>query len=172
MKAKRWYFSLVLATILVGFTGWLGAQDAPLGPGHGHWGGPPAGGMGGPGDFHRLLHMLRTANDLDVTDEQIDQIEAVLDNARPQVEAVAEQLRTRREAWQEANDPTVFDEAEARQFADGQAALHADLMVLHMQTRAEVLSILTPEQRDAVKSIRGGMNEGFRGKRHPKRFRR
>ncbi len=170
---RNWLISLVLLTVLVGFTGLVGAQGGPPGnhPGHGQWGGPPAGPMGGGGNFQRLLHMLRMANDLDVTDEQISRIESILENARPQFEALGEQLHTQREAWLEANDPAVFDEVAARQFVEAQSALHTDLMLLRMQTRAEVLSILTPEQREALKAMKDSGKERFRGKRHPKHHR-
>jgi len=174
---RNWLISMVLFTVLVGFTALAGAQGGPPGdhPGHGQWGGPPAGPMGGGGDFQRLLHMLRMAGDLDVTDEQIEQIESILENARPQFEALGEQLRTQREAWQEENDPAVFDEVAARQFIEAQSALHTDLMLLGMQTRAEVLSVLTAEQREALEQIRAerrgncgedGPRKGRRGKRH------
>ncbi len=173
---RNWLITLVLLTVLVGFTGLVGAQGGPPGNHlrHGQWGGPPAGPMGGGGDFHRLLHMLRMTNNLDVTDEQIEQIEGILENARPQFEALGEQLRTQGEAWREANDPAVFDEAAARQFAESQAALRADMMTQHMQTRAAVLSILTPEQRENLEQIRAdrrgncgeyGPRKGPRGKR-------
>ncbi len=102
-------------------------------------------------------------------------IESILEKARPQFEALGEQLRTQGEAWREANDPAVFDEAAARQFAESQAALRADMMIQHMQTRAAVLSILTPEQREALEQIKNerrgncgehGPRKGPRGKRH------
>ncbi len=167
---KKWFVSLVLFTALIGFTGVAGAQGGPPGnfPRQDGWGGPPAGPMGGGGDSQRLLHMLRMANDLDVTDEQITQIEGILENARPQFESLGEQLRTQGEAWREANDPAVFDEAAARQFAESQAALRADMMVQHMQTRAAVLSILTPEQREALEQIKNDRQGRRGGKRHSK----
>ncbi len=167
---KKILVSLILFTALIGFTGVAGAQGGPPGhhPGNGGWSGPQAGDMGGPGKFHRILHMLKMANDLGVTDEQIEQIEVILDTARPQFEALGEQLRTQGEAWQEANDPAVFDEAAARQFADSQAALRADMMVQHMQTRAAVLSILTPEQREALEQIKSDREGRRGGKRHSK----
>lgn len=130
--------------------------------------------MGGGVDFQRLLHRLQMANDLDVTDEQIEQIETILENARPQLEALGEQLHTQKEAWQETNDPAVFDEVAASQFVEAQSALHTDLMLLGMQTRAEILSILTPEQREALEQIRAdrhgncgenGHSKGRGGKR-------
>ena len=167
---KKWFVSLVLFTALIGFAGVAGAQGGPSGnhPGHGGWGGPQADNMGGPGEFHRLLHMLRMANDLGITDEQIEQIEAILDTAKPQFEALAEQLRTQGEAWREANDPAVFDEAAARQFADSQSILRADMMVQHMRTRAEVLSVLTLEQREALEQIKNDRQGRRGGKRHSK----
>lgn len=170
MKVKRWLVPLTLAVILVGVTGWLGAQDAPAGPTHraglrgGHHGGP-----GEFGDIGRLLNMLQNANDLDVTDEQIAQIEAVIENARPQLETLREQLQTQRETWQEANDPAIFDETASREFIEAQSTLHADLMLLGMQTRAEALSVLTPEQQDALKDMKKCMRKGPRGKRQSKR---
>ena len=166
MKAKRWLTPLVLAMILVGVTGWLGAQDMSDGPPRGpraHQAGP-----GEIGDIGHLLKLLRNADDLDITDEQIEQMEAIFDNARPQMEALREQLQTLREAWQETNDPAIFDEVASRQFIEAQSVLHADLMLLGMQTRAKALSILTPEQQTALKDLKSSMSKGPRGKRHSK----
>lgn len=113
--------------------------------------------------------MLQNADDLNVTDEQIAQIEAILDTARPQMEALREQLQTQREAWQETNDPAVFDEVTSREFIEAQSALHNDLMILGMRTRAEALSVLTTEQQEALKDMKNCSRRGFRGKRQSNR---
>lgn len=158
MKRNRWFLPLVLATVLIGFTGWVGAQGGPgqhHGQGHGWDMGSGPGDHGRHGDPHRLLHILQNVSDLGVTEEQLEQIETVFETAQPQIEALTEQMRTEREAWHEACDPAVFDEGAARQFANAQAAVHADLMILRMQTRAEALSYLTPEQLDSLKELKG-----------------
>jgi Spy/CpxP family protein refolding chaperone len=144
-------------------------EGTPQGPpgvcdGHGPRGPALAPGLG--------MGLLRGAHRLDLTEAQLDQIDAIFEASRPQVETLRNELRTSREAWAESHDPAQLDETAARVFADQQAALHADLMVLHMQTRAQALSVLTDEQRAELEAMREErQSRGFRrGHRHCKRF--
>lgn len=174
MKVAHGIVPVALIAVLV-LPAWvaLAADGAPpetppgVCDGHGPHG-PRGAGMGpamGPGHGH---HMLRGIARLDLSEGQRDQIEAILDGNREQVDALRDQLRSEREAWAESNDPALFDEAAAQAFADRQAALHADLTVLHMQIRAQVLSVLTDEQRAELEAMRGeGRGKSFRrGIRH------
>ncbi|MCD4747772.1 MAG: Spy/CpxP family protein refolding chaperone [Thermoanaerobaculales bacterium] len=124
----------------------------------------------GPGGLGMLHQVTRLANRLDLTDEQMQQIEDILDASKPEMERLTALLQEGRDAFHEAQQPPEFDEASARAFADAQAVIHTDLMVLGMKTRASIFSLLTPEQLNELKAMyeeRGYRSEraGRRGKR-------
>ena len=176
MKVAHWIVGLVVVALLA-LPAWVVMADdgtPPGSPGTCDGMGPHGPrGPHGPGLAPGLgMGMLRGAHRLGLTETQLDQIDAVFESSRPEMEALRDELRTSREAWIESHDPAQFDAEAARVYADQQAALHADLMVLHMQTRAQVLSILTEEQRAEMGSMREERQErGLRrGQRRGGRF--
>ena len=100
------------------------------------------------------MHLLHLGEELGLSDQQKTEITAILEAARPQMEELRDRLQEGREQWRENFDPASFDEEEARNFAESQAAIHAELMVLGMKTRAQVFAVLTPEQQEQMRSFR------------------
>lgn len=139
------------------------------GPGGGAWGHGPHGaglddGPGGLGIFERMLP--RMAESLGLTDGQLEQIETILDEARPQIESYAEQLQAGREAYREAHpDPGIFDENAFRAHAAEQNRIQIDLMALTQSTRAKAFAVLTPDQLAQLEEMRGDFGKRF--KRRP-----
>jgi Spy/CpxP family protein refolding chaperone len=141
---------------------------------HGPGGGPTwhDGGMGGDhlGFFERRLP--RMAEELGLSEEQLDAIQAIVDTTRPEIESYAEELRDEREAYRATDDdPTVFNEGEFRAHASKQHEIQTNLMVLVGKTKAEVFKVLTPEQIEQIvdmrnnfrkRSHRGGGGRGSR----------
>lgn len=127
--------------------------------GHGSHGGGPDG--FGPGDGRHQLgffeHMLpRLAEDLGLSDGQLEQIQAIVDNARPEIERLGDLLEDNREAYRSAiGDPTVFDEDAFRAHAAEQHQLQTDLMVVVGKTKAEAFKVFTPEQLVQLEEMRG-----------------
>jgi len=141
--------------------------------GHGRAGCPGRGGEGpGMGEPDMMAtHILALGDELGLTEQQKSEIEAVLEEARPQIEALRLRMEKAREEWQENFDPANFDEATARSFAESQASMHADLMVLGMKTRAQVFGLLTPEQQEQLRNLReeggpGGCTHHGKSPRH------
>ena len=166
MKARNIILTLAAAALVAAPAF---AQGGP-GGGCGH-GGPGGGGFGqrGPAGGHGLAffeHMLpRVADEIGLTDEQIIDIRAILDEARPGIEELADQLHTLQQERRENHDPAVFNEVETRAFAEHKAEIQADLMVAVDKTRAEALQVLTEEQREQLEELRGSGNNQF--KRRP-----
>lgn len=158
MKAIRTIVPLALIAAVVAVPAVAFDGFGPGGHHRGH------GGPGGPGLMigERLLHM---GCEIGLTDDQRASIEAILEATRPEAEAILEAMQEAREAWRESHDPTVFDEAAARAFADAQAGYHADLMVLGMDTAAQVLAVLTAEQIEQLEEIRDTRRERRGGAR-------
>jgi Spy/CpxP family protein refolding chaperone len=129
--------------------------------GHGHHGGQIGGPDGdGPGFLEHLLPRL--AERLELNDEQVAAIEAILDESRPEIEGYAAELRAGREAYREAHsDPTVFDESSFRAHAAEQSRVQTELMVAAQRTKARVLALLSPEQLAELGEMRGAAGARF-----------
>ena len=153
----------ILAAVLIAVPGSALAQSGPgYGPGGGGYG-PHGGHLGGfaggdEGGILRFLeHMLpRLAERLELSDEQVAQIQAILDEARPDIEKYVGLLRERREAHRAANnDPTVFEDVAFRLHIADQHADQVELMVVAGTAKADVFQVLTPEQREQLEEMRG-----------------
>jgi Spy/CpxP family protein refolding chaperone len=167
MKATRVMRHLVLATAMIAAPALLFAagtgqcpwghgkgMGGPGGPGHGH--GPGEMGQGPGGGFGFGLHFLeRMGDSLGLTDEQRTQIETILNEGQPAIEDLRIQMDEAREAFFASYDPTQFNEAAIRAFAESQAALHTEMMVARERLHSQVLSVLTAEQREQLKEMRG-----------------
>jgi Spy/CpxP family protein refolding chaperone len=157
MKARHIILTIAAVAVLAAPTTVL-AQGGPGGGFGQHRGdaGWHGGGEGGDhlGFFERMLP--RMADELSLSDEQLEKIEAILDAARPEIEGYAEQLRNGREAYRAANDdPTVFDEGAFLVHAAAQHEIQTKLMVVVGNAKAEVFSVLNEEQRQQLEEMRG-----------------
>ena len=134
--------------------------------------GGPGGGLGWHGDgmggdhlgfFERRLP--RMAEELGLSDEQLEKIQAIADAARPEIEIFAEQLRNGREAYRaEHGNPAEFDEPAFRAHAQDQHLVQTELMVVVAKARADIFAQLTPEQIEQLEEMRGsfGGRKAFR----------
>jgi len=147
MKARNLILILAAVAMAVGATVVLAGPGGFGPPGmHGR-------GMGGPlGPLGRALHRL------DLSDAQRTQIDAIVTEAKPGIEALREQLRSGREAFRAAHPPTTFDEAAIRAHATEQGKIRTELAVSTAGVRAQVLGVLTADQLARLKAIREEMN--------------
>ena len=179
MKARQIILTIATAVLLAAPTAVL-AQTGPgpgdgSGPGSG-WGsgsGHHGGGQGWLGGdeggnqlrfFERMLPRL--AEELGLSDEQLERIQAIVDAARPEINRLSQLLQDGREAYRaENNDPTIFDEGAFQTHATAQHAIQIELGVLVGRTKAEAFNVLTPEQIEQLGEMRGnfGMGKARRG---------
>ncbi|HSO22473.1 MAG TPA: Spy/CpxP family protein refolding chaperone [Chondromyces sp.] len=167
MKARKIILSIAVAAAIAAPTALLAQGGPGMGPGAGH--GRHGGHMGGFNDGAGpgfLEHMLpRLAERLTLSDEQVAEIESILDEARPTIEAYAEKIRAGREAYRAAqSDPTTFDEGAFRAHAAEQSRLRTEQMVAAQDAKARALAVLSPEQLAELEAMRGEA-----GKRHMRR---
>ncbi len=169
MKIRRIIITSVAAVALT-VTGSVFAQGGPGGGfggpggggGHGAMGDP--GGFGGPG-LMQFEHMLpRLAEYLELTADQQAQIQAILDEELPGIQALREEVRAARDLYMDAHPPGDFDEVSFRAFAEQQAQLHVEIAVASARTMSGIYNILTPEQQDKLQDLRGlmGRHHGAR----------
>ena len=138
------------------------AQDQnqdPQSQGHGQRGRGPGGPdgpgrFGGPGGPMGILPMH--GRDLGLTDAQRDQVKAIAESHKADWRALADRARTAHMALNQAVTTAPIDEALIRQKSSEVAAVDADMAVARARAYAEVFQILTPEQKEKVKSRREG----------------
>ncbi len=121
------------------------------------FGGGPRGGFGpgGPGFGGPELMLEHMADHLDLDDAQRATVQNILEAARPEFEALREQVRANREALMtlDAGDPTVNDIA----ISNGELATQGTLLA--HRVRSEVRSVLTDEQIEKLERSRDRMLE-------------
>jgi protein CpxP len=109
------------------------------------------GGRGGPGGPMGMLPML--GRQLDLTDAQKDQIKTIADAHKEDWKSLAERARAAHDALNQAVTADTVDETLIRQRSAEAAAVDADMAVARARVHAEVLQILTPEQKTKLQSL-------------------
>lgn len=109
--------------------------------------------MGAHGDMQHGFH--QKLKELNLTSEQQAQVKEILEKQKPQREAHLKAMQASRQALREATRSDAYDSAKVREIADKQAALHADMTVLRVETMRQVYGLLTPEQKQKWDARRG-----------------
>lgn len=102
---------------------------------------------------------------LDLTEDQRDRIRDIRDQHRETDGSTHERLRAARRALNEAVMTDVVNEPVIRGLAADLAILESDAAVRRAHTYADVLQILTPEQRDQLEELRDEAGTRFRERR-------
>jgi protein CpxP len=122
----------------------------------------PGGRFGGPGGPMGMLPML--GRELNLTDAQRDQIRAIAQSHASEWQALAERERTAHTALSAVVTADTIDEAAIRQKSSEVAAIDADMAVARAHALAEVMQILTADQKaqlKAMQSKRPRQNQGL-----------
>jgi periplasmic protein CpxP/Spy len=102
-----------------------------------------------------------------LTDQQKTQIKQILENEKPKVQPLRDQLRNEHQQMAALTKDGAFDEAQVRNIANQQAQTQANLIVERQRVKSEIYQLLTPDQRtkaDQMKAQLGQrMHRGFRG---------
>jgi len=111
------------------------------------------------GDPERLVKMLTRHLELD--DSQSQEVGNVVAAAKPELDALRERLRAARERMHELDVDSPDYGSELQNLATEFGAATTEAALLHGRVRADVLAVLTPEQRELAKTAR----ENMRGRR-------
>jgi protein CpxP len=102
---------------------------------------------------------------LDLTEAQRAQVRSLVEAHRAATAPVLERARTARQALHEAVTASAVDEAAIRARSAELASAEADLTVARARMHADVLKILTPEQRTELEQNRTRRAERMQGMR-------
>jgi Spy/CpxP family protein refolding chaperone len=177
---KRIALTLGAGLIAIGVSAgvYIHAQDQNTNPqtppfrGRGMGPGGPGrpGRFGGPGGPMGMLPML--GPQIGLTDAQKDQITAIADAHKDEWKVLADRGRAAHEALNDAVTADVIDEALIRQKSAEASAVDADMAVTRAHTHAEVLQILTAEQKAQLKTMQAKMKKWMNGRQDARRARR
>jgi protein CpxP len=109
-----------------------------------------------------MLPML--GRDIGLTDTQRDQIKAVADSHKDEWKTLADRARTAHEALNDAVTADTIDDGSIRQKSAEVAAVEADMAVARAHAHAEVLQILTADQRAQVKKRQAEMKDRMKNR--------
>jgi Spy/CpxP family protein refolding chaperone len=119
---------------------------------------PFRGGRMGPGVMGRgpgigPLGMLGPIQRLGLTDAQQAQVKAIVESRAEEFRALGERAQDARRALQEAIATDPVNDVTIRQRSAELAAVEADLAIASAHARAEVIKILTTEQRQQLEKF-------------------
>jgi periplasmic protein CpxP/Spy len=134
---------------------------------------PPQGGgpgIGGPGRGPRLRGFGGPMGDLglrgvDLTDAQKEQLRAIRESHKQEVEQAGAKLREAHRGLAEAADAQTVDESTIRARSTAVATAMADEAILRARVRAEVQGILTAEQLQKMQERKAEMQKRRQGRR-------
>jgi Spy/CpxP family protein refolding chaperone len=129
----------------------IAQQGGPGGPGgRGPGRGGPMG-RGGPGGPGAMLDLPLPR--LGLSAQQQDQVRAILDSHQAEMTALRDRSEAARDGLQAAITADVVDDNAIRARSADLAAVDADMAVARAHVRAEVLQILTADQRAQAKQM-------------------
>jgi len=106
----------------------------------------------------------RTAEKLNLTDVQKEQVKQIMESSRSKVEPLKESMRANRQQLKSLTENGQFDQAQVQAIANQQGAMAAQIIVEKERAKWEIFQILTVEQRAQAKQLKEKMKERFKGK--------
>jgi Spy/CpxP family protein refolding chaperone len=97
------------------------------------------------------------AERLGLTDAQTTQIRSIMDSRQDEIRALVDRSATARGALETAVASGTFDEATIRARSAELAVTEADMAVTRGRIYAEVVQVLTPEQRTQLNTLQAEM---------------
>ena len=109
--------------------------------------------------FGKIEHILKK---LDVTTEQREKIEPIVETTKTELKPIMEQSRETRKAIKELVHGDEIDKAALAELAQQKADLMVQKIELMASAKSQISSVLTPEQLEKFES----MKEKYKSKRH------
>lgn len=100
--------------------------------------------------YHREAGMPRMFERLDLTQEQRDKINQIVDEGKQVRQEKMKALWESRKALRDQAMAEHYDAQRVRELADQQAKLHAELTVMRTETFHNIYSVLTPDQKQKL----------------------
>lgn len=109
---------------------------------------------------------------LDLSDEQLGRIQDIRSQARASAEPLSEQRRDTRDELRDVMRSEVVNEGAIRALVAAAADVEANLVILRAYANADILAVLTPDQRARLEEIRAEREDEIAGRLEERRQRR
>ena len=110
-------------------------------------------GHGGPdGDFNHMLAFF--TDKLDLSSAQQEQAKAIWEKEKPTMQPLMKQMHLNHQAMEALQSSGAFDETKTRALATQQAQTQIELEVAHARIKAEMVQILTADQKTKFASLK------------------
>jgi Spy/CpxP family protein refolding chaperone len=111
-----------------------------------------------PGGFgmHGHSGLMRAVRQLDLSEEQQTQLRGLLESGRETFRDQMRSLQETRRAVEEAMNGEPYDAARLQQLAEAQGTAVTGMILKRAETWQEIRSVLTPEQRVELNTLRSG----------------
>jgi Spy/CpxP family protein refolding chaperone len=119
--------------------------------------------MGRPGGGHSMMGML---HGLGLDEAQKDKIFAIHHAQAPALRQASKSARAAHEELHKLVMSGKFDEAKAKTLADASGRAVAEMALLHAKGHAQVMAVLTDEQRKKLDTMKNHMQGGHPGMQH------
>ncbi len=106
---------------------------------------------------------------LNLTDAQRDQVKGVVDSHEAELRPLGEKTMTARRALEQAVTADTIDEGAIRAKAADVASVESDMAVARARVHADVLQVLTSDQRAKLKELQAEMEKRAATRRPPQR---
>jgi Spy/CpxP family protein refolding chaperone len=120
------------------------------------------GGPMGPGGPMGMLPMFGAR--LGLTDAQKDQVKTIAESHKEEWKSIADRARTAHAALEDAVTSDAIDEGLIRQRSAEVGAVEADMAVARARAFAEVVQILTADQKAQLKTMQAEMKKRMKGR--------
>jgi protein CpxP len=166
MKKRILTFGLIAVMALTTVTA-MAASGAGRGSSDNQqWGKGKACRMKGPGNG-----MVRMLGKLDLTSDQQQQVDKLIQTNREKAQALRGQMADARNKLHKAMNSKTFDEKALRQAAAEKTRIQTELMVNRVRTHSQIYALLTPEQQELADLARNLERLRGHGHGHKKGFR-
>ena len=122
-------------------------------------------GFGGPGMGSRPLMSERMADRLGLDDTQRQTIANIVEAARPEIEALREQMSANRNALEALDSAAPGYSTDLQDLAAEKGRLVTEQTLLKYRVRGEIHAVLTEEQQTAFENRKRHKRDGRRGRK-------
>jgi len=103
---------------------------------------------------------------LELSDAQAKQVRSIRDNYRPKMKEFRDKMRDNRKQLREAMHADTINQDQVKEIAQKKGDLMAKKIILRTEMRTEIHKVLTKEQREKMKNMKGRHGYGHGYKHH------
>jgi len=110
--------------------------------------------------MHGPAPIMKLVQELDLSEQQEDGIDALMQQKRRQMRDTKKAIRNGRQALRDAAVAEPYNAVQVRELAESQGRLKTDMMLMRIDIQRQVRALLTDEQRTELDALRAERKSG------------